>query len=35
VRAKHPQVQEESVARRRLNELGLLTCRSCRIEFRR
>jgi len=35
LRAKHPQIQEESVARWRLNELGLLTCRTCRIEFRR
>jgi hypothetical protein len=28
-------VQEESVARRRLDALGLLTCRTCRIEFKR
>ena len=33
LRAKHPRVQEESVARWRLNQLGLLTCRLCRIEF--
>ncbi len=35
MRAKHPQVHEESVARRRLSDLGLLTCRECRIEFKR
>ena len=35
VRARHADVQEESVARRRLNALGLLTCRTCRIEFKR
>ena len=35
VRARHPDVQEESVARHRLNALGLLTSRICRIEFKR
>jgi hypothetical protein len=33
VRAKHPQVPDERVARKRLSDLGLLTCRTCRIEF--
>ena len=33
MRARHPQVPDEQVARRRLNDLGLLTCRECRIEF--
>jgi hypothetical protein len=35
MRARHPDVQEESAARQRLNNLGLLTCRTCRIEFQR
>jgi len=35
MRARHPDVQEETVARHRLNALGLLTCRTCRIEFKR
>ncbi len=35
LRARHPEVQEEKVARQRLHNLGLLTCRTCRIEFRR
>jgi hypothetical protein len=34
MRAKHPQVHQESDARRRLHDIGLLTCRTCRIEFR-
>ena len=34
MRAKHPEIQGERAARQRLNELGLLTSRSCRIEFR-
>ena len=33
VRANHPHISDERVARRRLNDLGLLTCRTCRIEF--
>jgi len=32
--AQHPQVHQESDARRRLHDIGLLTCRTCRIEFR-
>ena len=35
MRARHPEVKEEKAARQRLNNLGLLTCRTCRIEFRR
>ena len=35
VRARHPEVREENAARQRLNNLGLLTCRTCRIEFQR
>ena len=35
VRAKHPRVHQESEARQRLNDLGLLTSRTCRIEFQR
>jgi hypothetical protein len=35
MRARHPDVHEEKVARWRLNTLGLLTCRTCRIEFKR
>jgi hypothetical protein len=33
VRANHPHISDERVARHRLNDLGLLTCRTCRIEF--
>lgn len=33
--ARHPDVREETDARQRLNNLGLLTSRTCRIEFRR
>ena len=33
--AKHPSVHQESDARQRLHDIGLLTCRTCRIEFRR
>ena len=33
MRARHPQVPDQNVARRRLNDLGLLTSRQCRIEF--
>jgi len=33
LRARHPDVREESAARERLNDLGLLTLRTCRIEF--
>jgi len=35
MRARHPDVHEESMARHRLNTLGLLTSRTCRIEFKR
>jgi hypothetical protein len=35
MRAKHPEVHQESDARQRLHSLGLLTCRTCRIEFQR
>ena len=35
LRARHPDVREESAARERLNDLGLLTSRTCRIEFQR
>jgi len=35
MRANHPDVHHESDARRRLHGLGLLTCRTCRIEFLR
>ena len=34
VYAQHPDVHQETEARRRLHDLGLLTCRICRIEFR-
>jgi hypothetical protein len=33
--ARHPEVKEEKAARQRLSHLGLLTCRTCRIEFQR
>jgi hypothetical protein len=33
MRARHPHVPDQKVARRRLNDLGLLTSRQCRIEF--
>jgi len=33
MRARHPQVADEKVARQRLNDIGLLTSRECRIEF--
>jgi hypothetical protein len=33
--ARHPEVGEERTARQRLHNLGLLTCHTCRIEFRR
>jgi hypothetical protein len=33
MRARHPEVEEERSARQRLNNLGLLTSRACRIEF--
>jgi hypothetical protein len=33
--ARHAKVREESAARERLNDLGLLTSRTCRIEFQR
>jgi hypothetical protein len=35
MRARHPEVQEETAARQRLNNIGLLTSRTCRIEFQR
>ena len=35
LRARHPDVKEERAARQRLNDLGLLTSRICRIEFQR
>ena len=35
MRAKHHDVHEENDARQRLHDLGLLTSRTCRIEFRR
>ena len=35
LRARHVDVGEESAARERLNDLGLLTSRTCRIEFQR
>jgi hypothetical protein len=35
MRAQHPHVHQESDARQRLHDLGLLTCRTCRIEFGR
>jgi hypothetical protein len=33
MRARHPEVSDEKVARQRLNDIGLLTSRECRIEF--
>jgi hypothetical protein len=35
MRAKHPHVHQESEARQRLHDIGLLTSRTCRIEFQR
>jgi hypothetical protein len=35
LRARHPDITEESAARQRLTDLGLLTSRFCRIEFQR
>jgi len=35
MRARHPEVREEKSACQRLDSLGLLTCRTCRIEFQK